>query len=237
MAGRAEMGDESLSNSPAASTPCSRDSQGRQEGFVIILLLGALPVLLSLAMGASLLAFHLKPYYQYQRTCRILTLHAQSELAQLLKELLRLNPEAKRLRAELIATQKALRAAQASGQVQWIALAQTRLAQIKMQQMRLQAQQRGYLRRAQSEIAKLSEALIRRLPNAKLRDAPSGLALRVNPATSLTPDYLPAVDFREHQKLEVTWQQGTPWPIQGRCGASLELHKRSWWPVLAAAKF
>lgn len=217
-------------------------------GFVIILALAILPVLMTLTFLSAQLFHVLLVYRSTHARCRTEVIQSQERLAELLTALLRLNPDAARLRTMEFDAQRQVARAVASGNPPAIAAAQAALLVVHSQQSALVLQQQTLLSEARRRLAR-SYVDLRNQPELRQADLtpttqplPFGLAVEPQPMDSRSPDYVPVAQFEQAQALAYSWraplQRFMPESLQnrisffnhlsGQCSATIRKEKTQW---------
>lgn len=227
-----------------------------QAGFALIGVLAALPLILALLAGLGLTAIALKNRTEIFAQCRAEVWNAQKDMSQLLKNLISLNPRAKRLRAQRKAAEAEVKAAKLTFNPAIIAAAEAHRAIVLGQQMHLRAEQERLLFQALTRRARAQERVRGFIKNRdgrleKIVSPSASLAVRKSPPNDLTPDYIGVEDFSSEQRLQAHWEGqlfhgAPPWLLnagplsnlkfRGECSATIKQEKKSWHPQLLAAK-
>lgn len=203
------------------------DSQ--EQGFALTALLLLLPLALGLAAAFGAAVHVLRTKSLAQSLCVREAAATQEELAVSLRELIALNPTARRLRRERERAERHWRAALATEVPPLIAAARAELAAVTLAQLRLRQKQSGLLREAEtirSNHTRELAARLRRLTVSPLQ-APMrfnrALAVTPVPPASLTPDYLPApgFEFAQQQRFLFRVDLSPPWPLETVNGADV----------------
>lgn len=231
-------------------------TRASQNGFALVGILIALPVMLTIATGLALLGFGLKNHTTVSATCRFEVWAAQREMGELLKELLRLNPLAKRLKRERTQAEAELKAARLSFNPKLIAAAEAHRAWVVAQQTRLRQTQEQILSDAQRVRAFHQKKFLHKTMASGtqilkvLSPSPTLAVQRFSPQ-DLAPEHQPLDGFVEFQRLEWRWQSQLfydlpAWlkefsPLEnpnftGACAASLTTKEKKWHPRLLAAR-
>lgn len=220
---------------------------------------------------AAVLAFMASAYLiirtdgKSRHACRIELLKSQNEVALILKDLLKLNPQAKRLRA---ARERAERLEYAARGKPPHPAALLYLTSVRARQTILAVKQKllitegrfksraGSLPASRAVATSVNDdgALYRNAALAvhSTRSSRGGsFDLVASPPDSPTPDYQPARNFEESQTMDVKWQiaLGPLLPqwiqnfitlqhlkLNAECSATLTKEKKAWAPVLSADK-
>lgn len=212
-----------------------------------------LPLLLALALslGAAFLVLQRKSLAQ--AVCVQEATRLQTNLRPILRKLLAMNPEAGRLRIKRLAADRALKAAVSSGYPPAIAVAEAAEAAAIAAQTALHARQEILLAQADGLRADGQTRLRWRAArlgawNVSARTFfPRALAVEPRPLGSLSPDYVPVMNFTRHQqqryRFEVDLLKDWPGPrldVEGRqaseCSVSLKQGDTQWEIRILAAK-
>lgn len=220
-------------------------------GFANIAFLISLPLLTCLMAGLSLMLIGILNRTAADSHCRLTAMRLQQSLGSLMKELMSLNSQAKRLRAQRELAERQLKAAYASRVPQAIAAAEAYRAAVVSAQVALASRQKMIL--AQAHVARTSTTLSR-IGHGVLWTNQSvgpmrGLAVEPKPANSLTPDYVPMNDFEDAQQAKFNYKQNLFFNVpeavksflpsgQGTyaCSATLKSSESKWIAVLFPAK-
>jgi hypothetical protein len=215
-----------------------------------------LPIVLSALIGLSALGLHLNTSTRIQTFCQRSLLQAQYENSLILSQLLKLNPQARKLRVEKNRAEANLKRALGSGRPELIAAAGTHLAWVTKQQLLFREGQKQLLLKAQQENLKSRRTLsssLRKEQSLRLKmtqKPKKGLAVYPTPPGDLSPSYEVQQPFKNLQALRIEWQAQVPglsknwlkplglkeWKVKGVCSASLEKRRNRWNPVLNPAK-
>lgn len=218
-----------------------------------LVMLSLIPLIFSLAIGLTIVGIHLREYHKRQTSCRSLLVNTQNRLGSILENLLALNPEARKLRAQRKLAERNLARAIKTANPLLIKAAAAQLAIVTVLQLKLKAQQTALLARAQSHVEEVYTSFKQTVGTTQLHypSAWPGLAVFAQPPTSLSPDYILKPNFKNQQTLEAQWKihmhAHVPdflrlipiqrWHLKGQCAASLKKSGPKWQPILAAAKF
>lgn len=209
------------------------------KGFVLVTLMALLPLLIAAAMAFTFSSQVLLKWHQTHKICRSESMGLQSQLGQLLRSLMLLNPLATKLRFDEIQTTVKLAAAVAQANPPAVALLTAKLKMIHAKQKNLDRQQKLILSTAKVRILKWQTSL-----NFKLRPHTKGvlqlenptheaLAVEPWPKGATAPTYKIKDNFAQEQMVGAKWSK----PIRGECFATLKQRKLSWIPALSEAKF
>lgn len=228
----------------------------RQSGFALVALLFLVPVLLILVSGLALTALSLRNYTIAKSSCRRAVWLAQVDMGKALQELLRLNPEARRLRMQRKLVEAQLAAAKISLQFELVAALQAHKALIIAHQSKIRAQQQRLifqagLRRRNSPVTFKESTLSINIKKVRMQSLTSNLAVQFVPPQDLSPDVVVPPGFERRQALTLLWQaellSEAPMEIMsalnikslnfnGQCAATLEKEGSKWLPQLVAGK-
>ncbi|MGE3386977.1 MAG: hypothetical protein AB7K41_09645 [Bdellovibrionales bacterium] len=215
------------------------------------------PVALFLMSGLGLLALSLRNANIAKASCRRAVWLAQVDMSKAMTELIRLNPEARRLRRQRRLIEYEIKAAIVLLQPELVLALRAQLALVTIEQLRLRQNQERLLFQARSARAAASTNFIERtrlihVSHISPVSSTSGLAVRFSPPSELTPDAIPLPQFSEQQKLSLRWQaqllNKAPLELlklmkienpilRGQCTATLRTEKTKWQPQLVADKF
>ncbi len=197
-----------------------RNNKGQINLIAIVLL----PIVLAVIGGLFILAIVLTTEAKAVAKCRLQMEQSQAEAAQHLNALLKLNPEAKRLKMQLRTAQRAFDAALLTGLPPAIAAAKGILLVVKIKRAALAAKQQKLIykgRSASRDAPKLAEQSIRSALNGSRSGTispsiagPLGqpqstragfFAVLPRPAGDIAPEYVPAPGFKYLQKTSLQW--------------------------------
>lgn len=179
-----------------------------QRGFALTALLILMPALLAVLAVISAAYLALADDAKTRHECRVELLRAQTQIAEDLRDLMALNPEASALRSEL-------QAALAGGPEM-----APEVATLEAQQMLLAARQEALIARATAHAAGSPELALARVSaahtgqSARLRRSDPSFHGSTRPATfdviatppgSLTPNYEPSPMFSQRLEMKVSW--------------------------------
>lgn len=172
----------------------------------------------------------------------------QTDLGRDLTALIKLNPEAKRLRSRRAKADATLAKALASGNPPAIAAARALQSAVILQQKALRTRQEAILQSAKLQRGKAARSLsmkVRPLGVTSIQgkfSSQRALAVEASPATSISPDYLPVQDFARQQEQEFTFDLNlAPDFIQldlrqkTLCSATLKNEEGKWREKITAA--
>ena len=232
-------------------------------GFVHMALVVFLPLFLTALAVAFIFLIYIYQITAADSVCKKEVMHAQHELSGITKDLVKLNRPATTLRAQRKYADIQLATARASGYVPAIAAAEAYQKSIVLAQTLLAARQKSLLAFAASERL-ASEQRIRSVGLEHGLHGVHGtldhaltLALRAEPSTSLTPDYVEEYFYRDRQsqtyRYSLRWFDHLPdWlkvfvqnrsqladlmkPINRSCSATLTGEEDDWKPILRKDK-
>lgn len=226
---------------------CRRKKKAEgEQGFMLVALCVVLPLLLVLISIFILISFWLKNFWAAQKNCEELTLSAQAEMAKLIPDLLRLNPEILKLKTQRTALRIKLAAAAAHGNVPAIASLTGQLKIIEARLLALWAQQNLILEKARlTRLRTLAQFKNQTksygvLQSQTLYHYPLPLGVAADQAFDPPPLYKVPDNFLEKQRLEIRWTQnlfqnglqallkilGVKKPLMRRaCAASIEKNR------------
>ncbi len=229
----------------SVSTPVSQYSSA---GFTAITLIAFLPLVLTLVTAAAGATYIFKQKLSAQSMCVQQATTLQNDLKPILTQLLRLNPQATRLRARRAKADAAVKKALMTKNPKLIAAAKAIQLAVILQQTALRAKQERLLHQAQEERARhhnrLSNAVRKKFKSyvKSKQYYPRALAVEPRPAGSLTPDYRPVNNFAFHQQHEFRFDITiAPSFVSAKskqkilCSLSLSGKESSWRPHLIAA--
>jgi len=207
------------------------------KGFIIPTLVTLVPLLSALAMGLTFSSQVLLQWHQTHKICRNESMGLQSQLGQLLRSLMLLNPPAAKLRFDEIKTTAKLAAAVAQANPPAVALLTAKLKVIHAKQKNLDRQQQLILSTAKVRIIKWQAFLnLKMRPHVRntlqLENSSEALAVEAWPKGALAPTYKIKENFSQEQMVGAKWSH----PIRGQCFATLKQRKLSWIPALSEAK-
>jgi hypothetical protein len=193
------------------------------------------------------------------RICKKEAMRLQHELNGLMKNLTKLNHFAKTLRNKRELAEAQVLAAQASGNPEAIATALAFRKAVIIEQEALAAQQKDFLERAGSERQQSENRLFSQSASVGIQglrvdpNHATTLAVRPEPANSLTPDYVEKISFKEFQSQTYRYtlnlfQAWPVWlqqhvlnhallhdlskPLLAACSATLSTQEENWRPIL-----
>lgn len=194
---------------------------GNNKGQISLFALVLLPVVLAVIGGLFLLAVGLKTEARAVAKCRLQMEKSQAEAAQHLNDLIKLNPEAKRLKQQQKTAQKLADAAELTRIPHAIAAAKTYLLYVKIKRGMLAVKQQKLIfkgRAATKDATRLAEQSIRSsfgpsISNviADIKSGPQSkrsgfFAVRPKPVGDIAPEYFPVPGFRYLQKSSLEWK-------------------------------
>lgn len=228
--------------SPAPKARTFRQNHSQEQGYAMVSSLVLIPLILTIFVSLSAALFVLKRKSLAQSFCVQEVTRLQNELADLLTNLVKLNPKAKSLRRQREIANHAVQKALLTGVPAWIAAAKANQAAVIMAQLALQAQQQKLLlesQHARERSHRELEQRIRRLRASALHARafyPLGLAVQPIPAGSISPDYMEAQPFGYLQQhhfqfmMALTFWNLPATSVQQRteCSASLIKKEKKW---------
>lgn len=193
----------------------------------LLWLVVTLPLILSvLFVSSAVITFHIHKQDAID-TCRENLLSLQSRNSQALQRMLSLNPEALRLRAELLLVNQQLLAATIAGQPALIAALKSRKLAIRFQQRRLDQIQKNILqttKRSHELLLKRAHQIQRNLLRQQTRDSSNWVNLGVilTPVSKaiiaikpddnrLAPTYSAYQNFEQKQSVSLSWKSTYQW--------------------------
>lgn len=175
-----------------------------QKGFITLSGMALATLVIWVFLGVGAMGHVLKEKMKLSSHCVHRVLRLQNELKKPLVQILKLNPQAKRLRVQQAQTQKRLARAVATGNEAMAAVLTARLIWIANQQLLLRAKQEGYFLQAgllRQEFHHQSIPGSRRIQKwTHYPDESKTLALTAYPPGSLSPSYKPSNNFSNLQK-------------------------------------
>lgn len=228
-----------IRSSADLENPRVRHSPTPQSGFVLVQALALVPLLVTALVVASALQFAIRKKLTAQTLCVRTATELQKELSKTLDQLLKLNPQAKRLRAQREAADQAWKKALASGNPYAIAITTAARTAVILAQTALQAEQQRILLSARARRAEYHQRL-QPVKSQVFYFRP--LAVEPVPRTSLSPDYVmvPRFEFFQQHQFEFDVKL-TPsfWPVpivqKTLCSISLAGKEKAWKPQVIAA--
>ena len=213
------------------------------------------PLFLTILAVLSIVLLSIYQVTSADRVCKREVLRLQHELSLLMKSLSKLNHVAQALRKKRELADENLAAALATGYGPAIAAAAAAQRAVVLEQQALALKQHQLLSQAGLE-RELSEQRLRALGSSvgiqELRSTPTHaatLAVRAQPITSITPDYVEAPSFRERESQTYQYkinlfERWPPWlqqhvlnpkPVSTACSATLSPQEENWKPILKKA--
>ncbi len=213
------IGNLSGSRFSRTKTHCQKTAQS-QKGQAIIYIVIILPILALLLNYFFQFLVLLQATKSVQKQCRTQALQAQNMIIHGFNDLIKLNPEADRLRQR---KQAALRAFRAAVGPEARAAAAAYLAFVEAQQRLFQAQQLTIITEAK---AKAKIAIYKIRGQAYTNIPPFSLSPR--PKGSITPSYFKSVNFVERQEIIIPWLiTNSLGQIQeGECGSYIKANSQ-----------
>lgn len=243
LSGADQVGSEQIQNSGAAR---ARSSLGHsQKGIATLALVSMVPLLMGLTLSVATALTMLRKKSLAQSLCVYHGLKMQDQLGDALTRLLKMNPEAQRLRRQRDQAEIRAMNARASGVPVAIAAAEAQRAAVIMQQIAFHQRQRLILSEAQSIRRQAQTQLSKDLRRPYFGSLNSqsyyheALAVETQPKTSLSPDYVLVNPFSylQQQKYEYTVNLNPPFlnilagrnlKQKTRCSVSLENKEGKW---------
>lgn len=218
-----------------------------EKGFFVLSLASLIPLLIGVMTTVAVLQFALRKKLAAQALCVSHGLSLQAALRENLVQLLRLNPQAERLRAQKSKALQALKVAIATANGPAMAAARAALTAIHLQQVALAARQQALLAQARLDRihAKARLAASVRPMNVKNFSAQEyyvrPLAVDPTPPGDLAPSYKPVAAFSNKQKQKFSFDISmTPgiwrgdWTQETSCEITLNGKESSWHLQIAA---
>lgn len=229
-------------------------------GFALILLLGFLPLFLSLFFSFRWVFVLLRAHHQAHFFCQKLLLQTQKGVLLELRKLFRLNPKARVLQIKHKRAKEKLKEALISGNPLFIAQAKVFLDKVEASQVLLNKRQEKHRQKAETLMLLYGEDLKEKFKKGGLPSplnfffSQKSLILKKSPSFSLSPVYSPPPFFTQKQALKASWTlEGkdflpldlkkwlnklfpSPLLLKGDCGASLQREKEVWKSVLFQEK-
>lgn len=226
----------------------ARPRTSGQTGFVVVSLVALIPFLLILMTVIAAGQLAMKRKLTAQALCVGEGLRLQSSLRSTLKELMKLNPQARTLRMERVAAERAVYSALATGNAPGLAAARAALAAVQAAQSALALRQqslfaRGRWLRLQSQNKLKVQLRTLRVENFKSEEFyPRALAVEPKPPASQTPDYIPVVGFprAQNHRFSFTVELGgvllpLRWRQPAKCEVTLKGEENQWQLKILAA--
>ena len=231
-------------------------TQANQEGFFMIILLAISPLLITTIAFLSVLSVSLSQYHKGHQLCRQQLLETQGQLALIMKRLRDLNPKSQILRAKKKRAKMLLKVAIKTKVVAAIVLAKARLVKVTFNQVKHRGRQEKWLMMARRVQIK-SPIQFRRLVKSNFKNSLSKLkspkykfSLKPSPRLSLTPDYLPRINFEYQQMASAKWSirfkdilpdwlsslVSTSQNLHFRCSATISRKEGEWRAILRKGK-
>lgn len=183
-----------------------------QEGFAMVSGLVVIPLLLAVCVvvAAAFVVFKRKSLAQL--LCIQQAVKTQEELRGTLRELLKMNSQAKTLRAQREAADRGFQAAQASGYPPAIAAAAAVKAAVIAAQLIFRSRQEALLLKADSQRRQGKQNMRGKMDGRYMSNLtaqqyyPRGLAVYPKQPFSLTPDYVPVPGFKYFQQQRYSYK-------------------------------
>lgn len=219
-----------------------------RKGFALVSMMIALPLLLSTAFATSAVSLLLVEKSRKLHGCRTSVLRLQKSLGDSLKQLLKLNPKARKLQIKRTRAVIRLKSALATGNAAVVAAMKAELAFITAEQIRLAALQNSWLASSEQTWTKWKTTQV----GTAKRNWPAALAV-IAEKPSLAPVYKTVLSFRRSQTVYLQGLSPVPGnqflpeglrlsKLQWSCAGSLHANQKqssqevSWHPRLVAAK-
>ncbi len=231
-------------------------SSSSQKGFITLTGVSFLVLIFTLIGSFGVLSYVIKKKMTLSSHCVFQVLKLQKELAKPLTSLMKLNPQATRLRAQEALAKAQLAAAIATGTPPAIAAARARLLTVQQRQLVLKAKQELLLIEARVRREGFHNYWLPRTSRVKRKtrfpgQSPS-LAVQPKPLGSRSPSYEPTSDFSKSQAQSYTIHQAVivpgfqifTWALDSKdlsisyhCSATLKKQgERKWIPILKEDK-
>ena len=211
-------------------------------------LLLSLPLFLLCLMVLVALIFCIRNHDRAQSYCLKHNLQAQENIKTSLKQLLKLNPQAKILRKKHKILKKLYRKALTIGEPISISLLKTKLLMIKKQRKLLDMRQKQILNQSAQQVEsafKKFRKTIKSLQAKQIKKShhfPFPLAVSAYPKTDIAPVYRPKRPFALHQTMSFSWKMPLHHSLPTwitklffknklssyHCSATIKRHQRSW---------
>lgn len=238
----------------ALESDSPKKTKNSEMGFFHMAMIVFAPLFLTILAVISIVLLSIYQITAADRVCKKEVLRLQHELSLLLKGLNKLNHLATALRRKRNIADENLAAAIASGYGPAIAAATAAQRAVILEQQALAAKQQQILTQAGLERSLSEQRLrvqgvsvgIQELQSTLTHS--STLAVRAQPITSITPDYVEAAAFREResqtyqykinlfQRLPIWLQQhALNQPVATACSATLSSQEENWKPILKKA--
>lgn len=247
--GRSGGHQESLRASSAMALCQSVYShRSNARGFFTVTLVTLIPLLMTVVLAVAGVENVMKQKLRAQSLCVKAALRLQSDLGEILDSLLKLNPEATRLRAERKVADARLAAAIVTANPYAITLARAYKASVVLRQGALRAKQLILLSKAQLKLSSQTQEL--RIETKKLgglnfqrRDFDfRPLAVSAAPKNSASPSYDLVSPFERRQTKIFSFDvllfarvQPLSWRQQTRCATTLKKESLQWKPKIQLA--
>ncbi len=259
------MGDGVLEN-PLSTNPESTNAEStnpeqggfvviptKQRGYIMSLLLLSLPVFAGALMVLTALIFCIRNHDRAQSYCFKQSLGAQENLKTALRDLLKLNPKAKKLRQKQKRLTRLYRKALSIGEPISISVLKARLLFLKKQRILLDTRQkqiltqsRQYVTKAYADFKKIKSFGAQQINKAHHRPYP--LAVSAHPKGGLAPVYRPLSRFSANQALSFSWKIPLDYSLpmwlrkvffeqklsSYQCSATIKKHGLKWKVVLTS---
>lgn len=217
-----------------------------QAGFVLVHALTLIPLLLVVITVAAGTQFAMKKKLEAQSLCVKSGLDLQKDLTKPLSQLLKLNPQARQLRAQRANADRAYFSALASANPYALAAARAWRTAVILAQNALRAEQQRLLASARISRVRSHQKLVADSRQPKVESKTyyhRSLAVYPTPQSSPSPDYLTEPNFARLQQQRFSFEVDlTPgfWHAQKfkqttTCSVSLNGKEGSWYPKIIAA--
>jgi hypothetical protein len=214
--------------------------------------LALIPLLMTALVAVGFAHYALRRWSLAQSTCLQKATQMQTDLGKTLQELLALNHMAQELRHQRLIADRDLAAAMLTGIPATIAAAKLRRDAVIAAQTAFRARQEFLLLQAEGERARYELALRSAFFRQRLTGISSprfyarALAVRPQPPTSLSPDYVPIEGFARGQQARfqyrVSLDSNLPYlrdlgnfAHSAACSVTLESEGKRWTPKILAA--
>ena len=224
----------------------------QEKGFALVSLLILAPLLMSVAVAVGGALYVMKKKTLLQSLCVQSASRLQEELKQTLDQLLALNPQALRLQKQRRSADRGLQRAMATGNPYAITVARAYQAFVIAQQAALRGRQEALLARAEGRRRRSHRELKNQIRLWRTdrftseRYFPRALAVRPQPVSSLSPEYLPVSAFAHWQQHRFRFRNDLSPPFLNllpakifkqttECSVSLKGKENQWHLELLAA--
>ena len=224
----------------------------KKKGFILTLLMISVPLLTGSLMVLTALIFCIRNHDHAQKHCLQHTLYAQENIKIALKKLLKLNPNAKKLRKKHKTLNKLYKKALTIGEPISISILKTKLIFIKKQRIALDLKQKYLLNQTTYYVSKAFNAFQKKIKTfqakqiIKKHHQPYPLAVTAQPKGDIAPVYQPKTHFAKRQTLSFSWKMplyhSLPITIKNmffknqlssyHCSATIKKQKQQWQTTL-----